>query len=171
MKITHIINSAQVKYFLFFFFFLSRYLQITMIIPSFILFAASFAVAKASSIFPGGNELVARKSDIKYNGSPGAVCYADAYNNLGNNWNHTYTDFEPQQIHLSLTDDAKYARVQFATLGEIKHSVLQYWPKTHNHKHKKSITTIKGEVIIHIIIAIPLYIHTQALNFIIFTDI
>lgn len=158
MKITYIINSPRVKYFLSLFF-LSRYLQLTMIIPSFILFAASIAVAKASSIFPGGNELVARKSDIKYNGSPGAVCYADAYNSLENNWNHTYTDFEPQQIHLSLTDDAKYARVQFATLGEIKHSVLQYWPKTYFNKHIKSITTIKGEVIIHLIITLPLYIH------------
>ncbi|CAO3653658.1 unnamed protein product [Mucor hiemalis] len=112
-----------------------------MIILSFILFAASFAIAKASSIFPDGNELVARKSDIKSNGSPGAMCYADAYNNLGTNWNRTYTDFEPQQIHISLTDDAKHARVQFATLGEIKHSVLKYWPKS----HKKSITTIQGE--------------------------
>lgn len=140
MKITYIINSPGVKYAFPFFFFSS---QITMIIPSFILFAASFAIAKASSIFPDGNELVARKSDIKSNGSPGAMCYADAYNNLGTNWNRTYTDFEPQQIHISLTDDAKHARVQFATLGEIKHSVLKYWPKS----HKKSITTIQGEVI------------------------
>jgi hypothetical protein len=115
-----------------------------MIIPSFLLAIASFAVAEASSLLsPRG--LVERDN---INGSPGNVCYADTYNALGNNWNHTYTAFEPQQIHISLTDDSKNARVQFATLGQVDHSVLQYWPKkdTHRTAPPKNIVTIKGEV-------------------------
>lgn len=119
-----------------------------MIVPSFLLAITAFAVAEASSIFSVGNGLSVRRG-AEANGSPGSVCYADAYNNLGNNWNRTYTNTEPQQLHISLTDDAIFARVQFATLGEIKKSILQYWPKKDHqdrHEFKKSTITIKGEV-------------------------
>lgn len=116
-----------------------------MIIPLFVLAVASFAVAEASSLLSapiaGG---LTRRDDI--NGSPGNVCYADMYNAIGNNWNHTYTPSEPQQIHISLTDDAKNARVQFATVGQIDQSILQYWPKKEGHHATKKATTIKGEV-------------------------
>ncbi len=122
-----------------------------MIGPYFLLAIALFAVAETSSLFSVGNGLSSRKSE-EVNGSPGMMCYADAYNSLGNNWNRTYTNNEPQQLHISLTDDATFARVQFATLGEIKNSYLQYWPKKQNHGHhlsKKAAITIKGEVIVH----------------------
>ncbi|RCH96017.1 hypothetical protein CU097_011539 [Rhizopus azygosporus] len=78
------------------------------------------------------------------NGSPGAVCYADAYNDLGNNWNHTYAPTEPQQIHMSLADDSKFARVQFATLDSIDSSVLAYWPKKQGNYAQKN-TTVTGK--------------------------
>lgn len=114
-----------------------------MIIPSFLVAIASFAVAEASSLL-SPRAALERRDDI--NGSPGNVCYADAYNALGNNWNHTYALSEPQQIHISLTDDAKFARVQFATLGQIQESVLQYWPKKDNNGRHHSSTAVKGEV-------------------------
>lgn len=86
----------------------------------------------------------AQEEDVA-NGSPGAVCYADAYNDLGNNWNHTYAPTEPQQIHMSLADDSKFARVQFATLDSIDSSVLAYWPKKQGN-HAQKNTTITGKV-------------------------
>lgn len=79
------------------------------------------------------------------NGSPGSVCYADAYNNLGNNWNRTYLSTEPQQVHMSLLDDSKFFRVQFATLEEIDESILSYWPKNHG-RHSPKKTTLTGKV-------------------------
>ncbi|KAG1057141.1 hypothetical protein G6F46_001024 [Rhizopus delemar] len=78
------------------------------------------------------------------NGSPGSVCYADAYNNLGNNWNRTYLSTEPQQIHMSLLDDSKFFRIQFATLEEIDESILSYWPKNHG-RHSPKKTTLTGK--------------------------
>ncbi|KAI7890591.1 Metallo-dependent phosphatase-like protein [Mucor mucedo] len=59
---------------------------------------------------------------------------------------------EPQQLHISLTDDATHARVQFATLGKIQDSVLAYWPKREyrNYHHRsnrasKNKIFLKGE--------------------------
>ncbi|CEP17620.1 hypothetical protein [Parasitella parasitica] len=75
------------------------------------------------------------------NGSPGQMCYADAYNSIHGDWNKSYSAQDPQQIYISLTDDANSARVQFATLGEIEESVLVYWPK----KTKGKGATIQGQ--------------------------
>lgn len=85
---------------------------------------------------------VSAKAADEANGAPGQICYADAYNSVHGGWNRTYAPSDPQQIYISLTDDADFARVQFATLGEIKQSILQYWPK---HNKRKSIT-IQGQV-------------------------
>lgn len=103
--------------------------------------------AKSISVLPETNKRKVPPEELP-NGSPGIMCYADTYNKLGNSWNRTYTSTEPQQIHISLTDDARYARVQFATLGKIRYSLLQYWPKrTSNHHHLfDDRTLIKGEV-------------------------
>lgn len=106
------------------------------------LFILTFIVSLVSSAF-----LDKRDSKEEPNGSPGNVCYADAYNNLGNNWNRTYGPYEAQQIYLALTDDAETARVQFATLNEIEKSVLQYWPI----KHPKKSVTVYGKVITRIL--------------------
>ncbi|KAI8645371.1 Metallo-dependent phosphatase-like protein [Parasitella parasitica] len=75
------------------------------------------------------------------NGSPGQMCYADAYNSVHGDWNKSYSTQDPQQIYISLTDDANSARVQFATLGEIKESILVYWPK----ENKGKSATIQGQ--------------------------
>jgi hypothetical protein len=116
-----------------------------MIIPSFLVAIASFAVAEASSILSSSSGLVERAASAPViNGSPGVMCYADAYNTIpGYNWNHTYTATEPQQVHISLTDDSKTARVQFATLGQIDQSILEYWPKQSGSKNK---VTLNGQV-------------------------
>ncbi|KAK4517152.1 uncharacterized protein ATC70_000483 [Mucor velutinosus] len=84
---------------------------------------------------------VSAKATVEANGAPGQMCYADAYNSVHGGWNRTYAPNDPQQIYISLTDDADFARVQFATLGEIKQSTLQYWPK---HNKRKSVT-IQGQ--------------------------
>lgn len=126
-----------------------------MIVSVFLFAISFFGLVESYSIF-SSNELDKRQlmTEEVFNGSPGFMCYADNYNILGNNWNHTYTMSEPQQIHISLTDDATHARVQFATLGEIDDSVLTYWPKKENRNHNrghrasKNKITIKGEVIV-----------------------
>lgn len=117
-----------------------------MVITSFLVAIATFAVAEATSVLaPRG--LVERVSGPPAPGAPGVMCYADNYNTIpGYNWNHTYTATEPQQVHISLTDDAKTARVQFATLGQIEQSVLDYWPKQSGNKNKNKFTTITGQV-------------------------
>lgn len=120
-------------------------------IVSLLLFTITFFALLAEAS-PKGLSKRQSIADEIVNGSPGAMCYADNYNTLGNNWNHTYSFSEPQQLHISLTDDAKYARVQFATLGEIHNSVLQYWPKKETNGRRRSQSSknrisIKGEVI------------------------
>lgn len=100
----------------------------------------------ATSLVSGPNIPSSVKVQDKVdNGSPGSVCYADAYNNLGNNWNRTYLSTEPQQVHMSLLDDSKFFRVQFATLEEIDESILSYWPKNHG-RHSPKKTTLTGKV-------------------------
>ena len=87
--------------------------------------------------------IAASTNEEEPNGSPGQICYADAYNSLHGNWNKSYSTNDPQQIYISLTDDANFARVQFATLGEIKESILEYWPKD----NKRKSITIQGKVV------------------------
>jgi hypothetical protein len=105
-------------------------------ILSFCLLAFILSLVSAASI-----PLIEKRAAV-FNGSPGYMCYADSYNDLGNNWNRTYALNEPQQIYLALTDDAVTARVQFATLGEIEKSVFQYWPV----KNSKKSVTVYGKV-------------------------
>ncbi|KAG1467160.1 hypothetical protein G6F56_004568 [Rhizopus delemar] len=101
-------------------------------------------VLVAASLFssPFTTSFVKRRDTIE-NGSPGYVCYADMYNNLGNDWNRTYLPTEPQQIHTSLLDDSKFLRVQFATLAQVDQSVLIYWPKN-DGIHPSRKTTVYG---------------------------
>lgn len=103
-------------------------------------------VLVAASLFssPFTTSFVKRRDTIE-NGSPGYVCYADMYNNLGNDWNRTYLPTEPQQIHTSLLDDSKFLRVQFATLAQVDQSVLIYWPKN-DGIHPSRKTTVYGHV-------------------------
>ncbi|KAI7884965.1 Metallo-dependent phosphatase [Lichtheimia hyalospora FSU 10163] len=65
---------------------------------------------------------------------------------LGVEWNRTYGQTEPQQIHLSFGSDSKYARIQFATLSPIDQAVLKYWPKSrHASASNKPVTQLRGE--------------------------
>jgi hypothetical protein len=106
------------------------------------MFISSILFAFAASVATAATAVPFTKGEA--NGSPGSMCYADAYNTLGNDWNKTYATTEPQQIQLALTDDAQFARVQFATLGQVDHSILRYWPsKTGN---RKATTTVQGKV-------------------------
>lgn len=66
-------------------------------------------------------------------GSPGVLPAPDQYNSFIS-WNRTYAPTEPQQIHISLGNDAKYAKIQFATTAPIKGGILKYWPKKHAKK-------------------------------------
>ncbi|GAA5815790.1 hypothetical protein MFLAVUS_009305 [Mucor flavus] len=111
------------------------------------LYTSAFFVGAEINVFPTDAYGLKTPLGVEPNGSPGMMCYADSYNVLGNNWNRTYTAYEPQQIHISLTDDAKYARVQFATLGSIRYSILQYWPKRNNDHHHlyRDKIIVKGE--------------------------
>lgn len=81
-------------------------------------------------------------------GSPGLMTVPDNFNTaLGVEWNRTYGQTEPQQIHLSFASDSKYARIQFATLSPIDQAVLKYWPKNrHASTSNKPVTQLKGEV-------------------------
>lgn len=81
-------------------------------------------------------------------GSPGLMTVPDNFNTaLGVEWNRTYGQTEPQQIHLSFGSDSKYARIQFATLSPIDQAVLKYWPKNrHASTSNKPVTQLKGEV-------------------------
>lgn len=122
-----------------------------MIVSVLFFMSAIYALVEASTISSGLLKRQQPTADDIFNGSPGFMCYADSYNALGNNWNRTYSLLEPQQLHISLTDDATHARVQFATLGEIQNSVLNYWPKKDNYVHRslrasKNKISIKGEV-------------------------
>lgn len=108
--------------------------------------AITIALANAASVFTEGGSLadkLEKRITLFTNGFPGLKCNADAYNVLDKNWNRTYTEFEPQQIHISITDEAQNVRVQFVTLSPINHSVLKYWLKSGS---SSSATTIKGEV-------------------------
>ncbi|KAF7731024.1 hypothetical protein EC973_001070 [Apophysomyces ossiformis] len=76
-------------------------------------------------------------------GGPGKWSVPDLYNTMiGDDWNRTYGPAEPQQIHLSLASEAKYAKVQFATTSETKRSFLRYWPKTQDSREDR--VTITG---------------------------
>ncbi|OZJ01912.1 hypothetical protein BZG36_05102, partial [Bifiguratus adelaidae] len=72
----------------------------------------------------------------KLPGGPGELATRDIYNDNSdnNNWNRTYAPAEPQQIHISITDNAEYAKVQFATLEEVKTPLFQYWEQNHQSK-------------------------------------
>ncbi|OZJ02775.1 hypothetical protein BZG36_03480 [Bifiguratus adelaidae] len=74
-------------------------------------------------------------------GGPGELATRDLYN-ANTNWNRTYAPAEPQQIHISITDNAQYAKVQFATLEEIKTPLFQYWPKG---SQRKAVTIENGQ--------------------------
>lgn len=118
-----------------------------MVIPSFLVAITTLAVAEAASIFSSTGALassssIERRLDLFTNGFPGLKCKPDAYNTLDSDWNRTYAPSDPQQILISITDDAKNVRFQFATLGPIDHSVVQFWPKNNSAQ----TTTIKGEV-------------------------
>ncbi|KAI8086736.1 Metallo-dependent phosphatase-like protein [Halteromyces radiatus] len=66
----------------------------------------------------------------------------DQYNTFGNvNWNRTYGPTEPQQIHISLANDAKYAKVQFATSQAIQGGQLKYWSKKQASNNKAVVIT------------------------------
>lgn len=106
-----------------------------MLLPSVLFTFAASLVSAAAVLGP--------RSEAEPNGSPGLMCYADVYNTLGSNWNKTYASVEPQQIHLSLTDDAQFVRVQFATLEQVDHSILKYWP---SKGRSKRVTTVEGKV-------------------------
>ncbi|ORZ15314.1 Metallo-dependent phosphatase-like protein [Absidia repens] len=63
-------------------------------------------------------------------GGPGLLSAPDSYNSFGQvDWNRTYGPIEPQQIHISLANEAKYAKVQFATTQSVNDTLLKYWPK------------------------------------------
>jgi hypothetical protein len=80
-------------------------------------------------------------------GGPGLFSAPDAYNSFGN-WNRTYGPAEPQQIHLSIANEAKFAKVQFATSQAVQSTLLRYWPKKHQQggRHKKAVVVTTSEV-------------------------
>jgi hypothetical protein len=133
LTVREIINtglvSIQVQPFFFF-------IYLFMLIQSLLFSLAVLVVTSATALIP--------RTKGEANGSPGLMCYADAYNTLNNDWNKTYTSTEPQQIQLSLTDDAQYARIQFATLGQVDLSILKYWPSKAYSKRKA--ITVEGKV-------------------------
>jgi hypothetical protein len=112
-----------------------------------LLVAIILTIVNAASVYTEGGSLahkLERRIDLFTNGFPGMKCNPDAYNTLDKNWNRIYTEFEPQQIHISITDEAQHVRVQFVTLSPIHHSVLKYWLKSSGSSN--SATIIKGEV-------------------------
>jgi hypothetical protein len=68
-------------------------------------------------------------------GGPGQLWKYDEFNS--GDWNRTYGSTEPQQVHISISSESEYAKVQFATAAKIEHAVLRYWPKNEDHKVKK----------------------------------
>ena len=93
-------------------------------LATFLLLAATAASVSAYTI------VVPRAEDQEFPGGPGMWPEPDIYNTYPDvDWNRTYGAFEPQQIHLSLADEAKYARIEFATLSPADHAVFKYWPK------------------------------------------
>lgn len=87
--------------------------------------------------------LVRRQSEVELPGSPGEYSAPDYYNtHTGVDWNRTYGAHEPQQIHLSLTSESKYARVEFATLESVSKAIFKYWPKNKAH----AVTLSNGKV-------------------------
>ncbi|KAG2224631.1 hypothetical protein INT45_007876 [Circinella minor] len=86
--------------------------------------------------------IVPRDEAQEFPGGPGLWPEPDRYNTYPDvNWNRTYGAFEPQQIHLSIGDDSKFARVEFATLSSAQQSAFRYWPK----KHEYAIKNIQPE--------------------------
>lgn len=71
-------------------------------------------------------------------GGPGQLWKYDEFN--GGDWNRTYGATEPQQIHISISSESEYAKVQFATAAKIENAILKYWPKNDARK----TTQIKG---------------------------
>ncbi|CAO3646222.1 unnamed protein product [Cunninghamella blakesleeana] len=93
-------------------------------------------------------------------GSPGVLPAPDKYNTFGVDWNRTYAPTEPQQVHISLGNDAKFIRIQFATLAPIKGGILKYNEKKHPKKsvvvkHSEDVTFVDGGIAQR-----PLYLHT-----------
>jgi hypothetical protein len=80
-------------------------------------------------------------SSVQLKGGPGGQWDYDQFN-VGD-WNRTYGATEPQQIHISISSEAEYAKVQFATQEEVESAILNYWPKSSPHK---SIQIKGGEV-------------------------
>ncbi|KAI9260762.1 Metallo-dependent phosphatase-like protein [Phascolomyces articulosus] len=99
-------------------------------------------VAAATTFVSAYTIVVPRDQDQEFPGGPGLWPEPDRYNTYPDvNWNRTYEAFEPQQIHLSLADDSKYARIEFATLSPAEQSSFKYWPK----KHDKSVEIVQPE--------------------------
>src|SRR5690348_7938431 len=103
-------------------------------------------------------------------GAPGVLPAPDEYNTFGIDWNRTYAPTEPQQIHISLGNDARYAKIQFATTATIKGGVLKYKEKKNP---SKSIVIKQSDVsfslLIYILFIYYLYIylfmiHIQFIN-------
>ncbi|KAG2174865.1 hypothetical protein INT43_005927 [Umbelopsis isabellina] len=65
-------------------------------------------------------------------GGPGQLWKYDEFN--GGDWNRTYGAIEPQQIHISISSESEYAKVQFATAAKTENAILKYWPKNEAHK-------------------------------------
>ncbi|KAI8343515.1 Metallo-dependent phosphatase-like protein [Chlamydoabsidia padenii] len=66
----------------------------------------------------------------------------DPFNSFGNvPWNRTYEQAEPQQIHLSISNQARYAKIQFATIQAVQGTLLKYWVKKENFKKPVIVTT------------------------------
>lgn len=82
-------------------------------------------------------------------GGPGLFPAPDTYNSFGiADWNRTYGPAEPQQIHLSIANEAKFAKVQFATSQAVQGALLKYWPKKHQKagRHQKPVIVTTSEV-------------------------
>ena len=87
--------------------------------------------------------MVPRDEAQEFPGGPGLWPEPDRYNTYPCvNWNRTYGAFEPQQIHLSIADDSKLARIEFATLSSAQQSAFKYWPK----KYENAIENVQPEV-------------------------
>ncbi|CAO3645069.1 unnamed protein product [Cunninghamella blakesleeana] len=92
-------------------------------------------------------------------GSPGVLTAPDKYNTFGVDWNRTYKSTEPQQIHISFGSDAKYVKIQFATIAPINSGILKYNEKKHP---KRSIVVKQNDDFIFVdggIAQRPLYLH------------
>lgn len=105
--------------------------------------AAPLLLATIVQAAAAGDRLVRRQDEVELPGTPGHYSAPDYYNShIGVDWNRTYDVYEPQQIHLSLGSESKFARVEFATLESVYKAIFKYWPKSKKHL----VAISKGQV-------------------------